>query len=94
MSSGIKSKHIDVNVLVGDLPNSDRDLFFGPLDGSEIWIELPIEAKWPDVMAAAEVFPSKSQARKNGWDKELELEFSAVIIGKLKHNITVLKQFE
>lgn len=92
MATPIKTSRIDVNVLVGSLPESDRDLFFGPLDGSETWIELDSDARWPDIMSAAGIFPSKSQARKNGWDKEVEPGFTHIKVGKLKHCITVLKE--
>jgi len=94
MSTGMRMKHLDINVMIGGLLESDKELFFGPLDNSETWIILPINARWPEVLAAATVFSSKTQARKSGWDKDVEPGFSEITIGKLKHKITVLKEFE
>jgi hypothetical protein len=93
MSTHMSHGHIDVNVLVGDTPDSDKELFFGPLEESDVWIKLSSDARWPDVMAAAGIFTSKSQARKNGWDKDIDEGFTDIRVGKLKHRVTVLKEF-
>jgi hypothetical protein len=93
VSTAMSQGRIDINVLVGDIQLSDRELFFGPLEDIDVWIELSVNVRWPDVMVAAGVFTSKSQARKNGWDKDVDAGFTDITVGKLKHRITILKEF-
>ena len=40
----------------------------------------------------AGLFPSVSQAKKNGWDKPIPKGFSHFVVGKKKFNIYVLNQ--
>ena len=68
---------------------SDKDLFFGPLDDEEF---VTIGEGWimAHVLHAAEIFPSVGQARKNGWDKPIPSGFTDFRTGKLKIRITIL----
>lgn len=79
-----------------DLPDTDKELFFGPLDGTEQWIE--IEPTWTmaHIMVQAGVFPSLTQARKNGAEGEIPAGFTDIVRGKGKKRkeITILNWFE
>jgi len=74
----------------GLVPESDKELFFGPLDGTEEFIV--IEDHWimAHIMHAIGVFPSVGQARKNGWNKPIEDGWTDIIVGKLKREVTIL----
>jgi hypothetical protein len=81
-----------VNYLAGHWDERDKNLFFGPLDEEEfIVIEGNLLAH---VVAAAEIFPSVGQARKNGWDKPIPAGYSEYIAGKHKKRICVLNPSE
>ena len=68
-------------------PNDRKHLF-----GFEKVQYLPIEARMPDVMVQAGIFPSKSQARKNGWDKDIPWGFSEYEhVGKYHRHIAIWK---
>lgn len=71
------------NILIGFVEEKDKELFFGPLaeDDGE-FITLPLETTYPQVLKQAGVFPSTSQARQNGWDKEVPEGFTIVKVGK------------
>jgi hypothetical protein len=80
------------NVIVGSIPESDLDLFFGPLENDDIFVVFPADTKFPDVAVAFGIFSSKSQARKNGWGGDIPNGFwDKERIGKLNHRITILK---
>ena len=84
---------IDMDIIIGKALLGDVDLFFGPLSPGEFVEELKEDTTMPDILVHCGIFPSKSQARKNGWNKErLEVPsgFSQFTIGKLKHKITIL----
>ena len=67
----------------------DRDLFFGPIEDDDTFII--IEDKWTmaHIIHKAGIFPSVSQARKNGWNKPIPTGFSHFIIGKKKREVFV-----
>lgn len=58
-------KGIDFFVIHESNPVSDRDLFFGPLDGTEEFIIITDETMIEDILVQIGIFPSKNQARKN-----------------------------
>jgi hypothetical protein len=72
-----------------NLDKRDFDLFF-----AECEVEvLPAGTSMLDVLVECGIFPSKGQARKNGWkdDKSIIPDgFSEVVVGKKKHCITIL----
>ena len=85
------TERIDVNVLMGEVSERDRFLFFEPFEDDDVWLKLPAgELLWADLLAHLGVFGSKSQARKAGWNKLVERGFSDEVIGKLRHRVTVL----
>ncbi len=73
---------------VGD---EDKELLFGPNDGTEEFIVIQDNWIMAHIMHAAGIFPSVGQARKNGWDKPIPDGWTDIIAGKLKHEITILK---
>jgi hypothetical protein len=77
-----------VNFIASDR-ETDKDLFFGPLDGETF---INIEPTWTmaNIMAIAGVFSSSSQARKNGWNKPIPKGFTDLYVGKNKTRITIL----
>lgn len=80
---------LDFNVLIGSTTERDKDLFFGPLTGSEVWVHAD-SAHLAVILADLGLFPSAGQARKNGWAKKAAPGFSEFVIGKLKTKVTIL----
>ncbi len=81
-----------INFLIGDgILESDKDLFFGPISDTDEWFEFPYDVDYPEILVAAKLFTSKSQARKNGYNKSIPDGFSNFIFGKLHHEITILR---
>jgi hypothetical protein len=46
-------------------------------------------AMMADILVMAEIYPSKSRAKKDGWDKPIPLGWSEQEIGKLKTKIYI-----
>lgn len=81
---------------------TDLDLFFGPLNGDEEFIELDDNANIFTVLAKAGAFPSATAARKNwknvakkiGWDVDVTSipeGFTMFTVGKKKLDVVILK---
>lgn len=60
-------------------------------DGDDGIITMSRETKFPDLLHKLGIFKSKSDARRNGWDKEIPLGYHHIVVGKLRHSIEVLK---
>ncbi len=84
----IVTEMVDLNFIHKNLPNSDRDLFFGPL-GSDNFQTFECETLGP-LMVVAGKFPSLTQARKNGWDRPLATGFQQFVVGGKSKNRTVI----
>ena len=69
----------------------DFDLFLGPIDTNQerVFIFHNEENLLAHIMHKAGIFPSVSQARKNGWNKEIPLGFSEFTVGKKKILISI-----
>ena len=67
---------------------SDKDLFFGPLEDETFIL---IEDNWSmaNIMTMVGIFPSVTQARKNGWNKPIPFGFSDIRVGKTKTRVTI-----
>ena len=66
-----------------DMSAEDRELFLGPdLEKDTTWIEFDDNFVLADVAVATGKFPSKGQARKNGWDGEISQGFTERTLGK------------
>lgn len=70
---------------------SDKELFFGPLDG-EIFTQIEPEWSMANIMTLIGIFPSVNQARKNGWNKPIPSGFSDIRVGKTKTRVTIFKE--
>lgn len=69
---------------------TDKELFFGPLNKDDEFIGIQDNWIMADIMVQSGLFPSKSQARKNGWNKPIPSGFSMHTVGKYKVLITIL----
>ena len=80
-----------INFVSKEVDQEGKDLFFGPLDDDKFII---MEKHWTmaHILHAAGIFPSVSQAKKQGGDQEIPRGFSMVTRGKKKNkkNIFVL----
>lgn len=65
------------NCLIGNQwLESDKDLFFGPLHNSDIFLFFENDVTFPELLVAVGLFDSKNIARKNGWDAKRIATFS------------------
>lgn len=73
-----------MNFITPNVTDEDKELFFGPLDGEEFTV---IEEHWTmaNILQAAGIFPSVSQARKNGENKPIPEGFTILRRGKKKN---------
>ena len=71
-----------MNFIHASLPDSDRELFFGPLDADESFTVFETELDLSQFAVMVGAFPSPSQARKNKWFGPVPPGFSAHKIGK------------
>lgn len=82
-----------MNFLCKKVTNKDKDLFFSPIDPEDTF--LIIEDHWimAHILHKAGIFPSVSQARKNGWNKPIPDGFTELTVGKKskKKNLFILK---
>jgi len=76
-----------MNFIKLNTSKSDRDLFFGPIEPDDTFII--IEDHWimAHLMNQAGIFPSVSQARKNGWNKPIPEGFNIFTVGKKRKQI-------
>lgn len=74
----------EVNVLVGDVLDTDLDLFFGPLRDTDVFLRVPEGTMWGKVLVACGAFSSRGEARRNGWNKPIERGFDLFRMGKKK----------
>lgn len=79
--------HVNVVVENEHLLPGDLELFFGPQSEQEVLhdvvIMVPSGTSWAHVLAGIGCFPSISQARKNGWNKQIEEGFTPTFkVGK------------
>jgi hypothetical protein len=73
--------------------SEDLELFLGPLENQEINV-FDENSNMSHIMFTAGIFPSVSQARKNGWNKPIPNGFSEFVVGKRKTKITILNIVE
>ena len=93
----------DHNVLIGKFKESDKELFFGPLNKDDTFKIFSKEIDLPELLKELGFFKSKNQARKNipnmfklkadKDNKYLEIPegFSDYILGKKNQRLTILK---
>lgn len=83
---------IDYNFIQSSRLDEDKELFFGPVTEQDLFLPVTDDMSMAHIMAQAEVFPSVSQARKNGWNKPVPAGFTDIRVGKNKVRITILKE--
>ena len=81
-----------MDVIIGDVGGSDISDIFGPLDDEEEFVRGEVIWDWAHLLKAAGIFPSNSQARKNGWNKPIDEGFSEVWFKKARKVIFVFKK--
>lgn len=74
-------------------PDTDRDLFFGPLTATDQFHVFDDTFRMDDIAVVAGLFPSKNQARKNGWAGDIPSGFTLKIFGKHRKIIAILNKF-
>lgn len=88
------------NILIGDWTLQDRVQLFGFPDAPHFlpedrFIEMPLNTRWPEIMVKLGLFSSVTQARKNGWDKDIQNGWTEEIIFREKkskiHFISIWK---
>lgn len=81
--------HKDVN------NDNDKELFFGPLTGNEVFVEFDDSWTMANIMVAIGSFPSITQAKKNGVVSEIDVGFSTFTKGKGKKfkDVTILNKW-
>lgn len=83
------TKIINVIILNANVLPQDRPLLFGLED---VW-EMPVGTTFADILVKAGIFKSKSDAKRNGWDKPIPDGWSEFTVGKLKHQISIWNPF-
>ena len=84
---------MDMLFIHEDLPESFRNLFFGPMEPNETFHVFTTREQMGHIMHRAGIFPSASQAMKNGWKKPVPVGFSHVQHKKTRQNIFILNTF-
>lgn len=75
---------------VRNIEEKDKDLFFGPLKNEDVFIEIQDNWTMANIVVYTENFTSLSQARKNGFNKEIPFGFTDIFVGKKRKRITIL----
>jgi len=88
-------KENDFNFLSKNVSLKEKELFFGPIDlKNESWFEIEEKDIMANILFKIGIFPSITQARKNGWNKPIPNGFSEFKVGKNKRMITILNLTE
>ena len=83
----------EFNFIHKDLPESDRELFFGPLMPEDAFIVFDDTWTMAHIAHAIGMFPSVTQARKNGFGA-IQPGFSLHVLSKKKRVVSILNRFE
>lgn len=76
-----------MNFIHAEMPDSDKDLFFGPIEDDDQFVVFAGEMTMADLVVELGAFPSVKQARKNGWEKPIPAGFTAHKIGKRRFHV-------
>lgn len=71
------------------MSTKDMELFFGPFNEDDCFVIIEPHWTMAHIMKEAGIFPSVSQARKNGWDKPIPNGFNIFTVGKKRKEIFV-----
>ena len=76
-------------VIIGDAFQSDLD---GLFDADDVLIQFTLGAQWPQVLKALGIFKSGSDAKRNGWDKQIDNGWSEAKFKRQRKIIFCFKQ--
>jgi hypothetical protein len=76
-------------IIIGDAFQSDLD---GLFDSNDTLVQFGLDAQWPQVLKALSIFKSGSDARRNGWDKDVDNGWSEARFKKQRKTIFCFKQ--
>lgn len=82
---------INVNVLIGDVLDSDRDLFFGPLRGDEVFVTEEPTTTLPALLAKLGIFETGNEAAQRGYRGRIPEGFTDLMRIRKLHRVSVLK---
>lgn len=90
---------IDIIIVHTNVSEKDQFVFLGPWDTPEepdTFLKVSGEPTWEEIAVLAGIFPSKGQARKNGWTGTLRHGFHQRAVGQnaKRKCITVLNFLE
>ena len=71
---------------------SDKNLFFGPIEPEDVFTLIQNDWTMANIMFTAGIFPSVTQARKNGFNKPIPDGFSDMRVGKTKLRVVIFKE--
>lgn len=94
MDQDLAQRHegwICFNIIIGGVSGKDLDLFFGPFEKDEVVFHLS-KSEWGSLLATLGIFSSATQARKNGWGKDIPDGFSEARFKKQRTVVFVFKQ--
>lgn len=81
----------EYDFIIGKYQPNDPELFFGP-DPIPIRY-MDATTGLPEILVLCGIFKSKSDARRNGWDRPIEPGWNQYRVGKKKIHICILKEF-
>lgn len=82
---------VDIDFIKEGTSKKDIDLFLGPVNENQEQVFISFENKiLAHLMKEAGIFPSISEARRNGWNKPIPSGFSYFIVGKKRSSIAIL----
>lgn len=80
---------IDINFIKTSKLELDKRIFFD----NEACVEIKdFQKTLAQLLGESKIFSSTSEAKRNGWDKEIPKGFSQFIVGKKKHKITIFNE--
>jgi hypothetical protein len=82
-----------MNFINKNTTQKDLDMFFGPIESKDTFFIIKDNWIMAHILHEAGIFPSVSQARKNGWNKPIPEGFTMLTIGKKakRKDIFILK---
>lgn len=82
---------VDIDFIKEGTSKKDIDLFLGPVNENQEQVFISFENKMlAHLMKEAGIFPSVSEARRNGWNKPIPSGFSHFVVGKKRSSIAIL----
>lgn len=86
--------NLEFNFIHKSRTQEDKESFFGPLEPTDgPFIVFDDTWTMADIVTTAGIFPSKTQARKNGFDKPIPVGWTQLVMTKRKIKIFILNFF-